>query len=91
MGDLPPFFRSEDLEAVFSQLARVTDARVMGSKLFGFVTVESEAAAAYILESSDTQGIYAGEGQPLRVSRAHDGASDWQVRLCCMPVKNGQT
>ncbi|BDA42322.1 hypothetical protein COCOBI_03-2090 [Coccomyxa sp. Obi] len=78
VGDLPPFFRSEDLEAIFSQLARVTDARVMGSKLFGFVTVESEAAAAYILETSDTQGIYAGEGQPLRVSRAHDGASDWQ-------------
>ncbi|CAL8467994.1 g7532 [Coccomyxa elongata] len=78
VGDLPPFFRSEDLEAVFSQLARVTDARVMGSKLFGFVTVESEAAAAYILETSDTLGIFAGEGQPLRVSRAHDGGSDWQ-------------
>ncbi len=87
VGDLPPFFRSEDLEAVFSELARVTDARVMGNKLFGFVTVESEEAAAYILETNDTQGIYAGEGQPLRVSRAHDAASDWQVRLCCMLLR----
>ena len=77
VGDLPPFFTGEGLQAVFSHLARVTDARVVGNKLFGFVTVESEAAAAYVLEVSDTQGIYA-EGQPLRVSRAHDGTIEWQ-------------
>ena len=86
VGDLPPFFTAEGLEAVFSHLARVTEARVMGNKMFGFITVESEAAAAYLLETSDTQGIYA-EGQPLRVSRAHDGAPEWQqVRLVKPPL-----
>ncbi len=90
VGDLPPFFTAEGLQAVFSQLARVMDVRVVGNKLFGFVTLESEAAAAYVLETSDTQGIYA-EGAPLRVSRAHDGTTEWQqvrpslaltIRLC---------
>lgn len=79
VGDLPPFFRGEDLEALFSQLARVVHARIIAHKGFGFVTLESEAAAAYVLDIGDTQGIYA-EGQPLRVSRAHDNTSDWQVR-----------
>jgi hypothetical protein len=80
VGDVPPFLGPDELQGLFSRLARIVDVRMQGSQGCAFVTVAGEEDAALVLGAAQSRGVYA-EGQLLTVARAHVGAhAQQQVR-----------
>ena len=52
VGDLPPGFGAEDVEALFGGFAAVAGARVIGAHCYAFVEFESAEEAAGVLEQA---------------------------------------
>lgn len=50
VGDLPPSFSADDVEALFSGFAAVAGARVIGAQCYAFVEFESADEAEGVLE-----------------------------------------
>ena len=78
VGDLPPGTGAAELQALLGQVAPVTGARVPPGAAYGFVSFASEEDASFALQAAETSGLYAPDGQLLRVSRAGAPRMDHQ-------------
>ncbi|KAK9845770.1 hypothetical protein WJX81_002068 [Elliptochloris bilobata] len=77
VGDLPPGFGAEDVEALFGGFAAVAGARVIGTQCYAFVEFESAEEAEGVLEQVGRNPLVVA-GRSLRVSRAHSHMPDWK-------------
>jgi RNA recognition motif-containing protein len=95
VGNLPQTFENKDLEALFANVAPgirfkpVMDRETGASRGFGFVTVESEAAATALIEQFN--GV-AFEGNTLRIERSErrDSRDGGQRRGSGAPASAGR-
>jgi RNA recognition motif-containing protein len=78
VGDLPPYFKNEDLETFFGQFGELEQVRVMGSQCYAFVTFQSLKVVNHIIDKYYQKPLTIA-GHELRINKAHGQLPDWKV------------
>ena len=80
MGDLPPYYKNEDLYNVFSQFGAIDEVRVMGNQCYAFLTFRDPSTAQDLVQRFASRPMVA-SGHELRINMAHGSLPDWKVGM----------
>lgn len=77
VGDLPPYFKNDDLERFFTQFGELEQVRLMGGQCYAFVTFERAEVVQQIVEKYRNKPLTIA-GHELRVNMAHGHLPEWK-------------
>ena len=80
MGDLPPYYKNEDLYNVFSHFGAINEVRVMGTQCYAFLTFRDPSTAQKLVQRFANNPMVA-SGHELRINMAHGMLPDWKVGI----------
>jgi RNA recognition motif-containing protein len=78
VGDLPPYFKNDDLEGFFGQFGELERVRVMGGQCYAFVTFQRTEVVQHIIDKYHQKPLTIA-GHELRINKAHGQLPDWKV------------
>lgn len=78
VGDLPPYYKNEDLYNVFAQYGDIEEVRVMGTQCYAFVRFHQPDIAQTLVQRFAKKPLIAA-GHELRINLAHGQLPDWKV------------
>ena len=78
MGDLPPYYRPEDVRNVFLDFGAIREVKVMRDQCYAFVTFESKDVVRDLILRYAHQPLLA-SGHELRINEAYGQMPSWKV------------